>query len=43
LTLNTGAGKEERAMVLACVLLIFATVSLATYRLMLRRALRWFV
>lgn len=43
LTLNTGAGKEERAAVLAVVLLIIAVVSLAIYRLMLRWAVRWFV
>jgi putative spermidine/putrescine transport system permease protein len=43
LTLNTGAGREERSMVLACVLLIFAIVSLTAYRILLRRALRWFV
>ncbi len=42
LTLNTGAGKEERAYVLAVVLLLLATVSLLAYRLMLKRALRWF-
>lgn len=42
LTLNTGAGKEERAYVLAVVLLLLATVALVAYRLMLRRALRWF-
>jgi putative spermidine/putrescine transport system permease protein len=43
LTLNTGAGREERAFVLAVVLLMFATVSLVAYRLTLRWALRWFV
>lgn len=42
LTLNTGAGKEERAYVLAVVLLLLATGSLLLYRTMLRRALRWF-
>jgi putative spermidine/putrescine transport system permease protein len=43
LTLNTGAGREERAMVLACILLGLAAVSLLLYRLLLRRATRWFV
>ena len=42
LTLNTGVGKEERAYVLAVVLLLLATGSLFLYRLMLKRALRWF-
>jgi putative spermidine/putrescine transport system permease protein len=42
LTLNTGAGKEERAYVLAVVLLVLATASLLVYRFMLKRALRWF-
>ncbi|MFM9107452.1 MAG: ABC transporter permease, partial [Chloroflexota bacterium] len=42
LTLNTGAGKEERAYVLAVVLLLLAAVALLAYRLMLKRALRWF-
>ncbi len=42
LTLNTGAGKEERAYVLAVILLIMACASLLAYRWMLRRALRWF-
>jgi putative spermidine/putrescine transport system permease protein len=42
LTLNTGAGREERAFVLAVVLLTFATVTLLLYRALLRRALRWF-
>ena len=35
-------GKEERAYVLAVVLLLLATGSLFLYRLMLKRALRWF-
>ena len=43
ITLNTGAGREERAAVLAVVLLLLATVSLVAYRLILRWALRWFV
>jgi putative spermidine/putrescine transport system permease protein len=43
LTLNTGAGREERAMVLACILLGLAAISLLLYRLLLRRATRWFV
>jgi putative spermidine/putrescine transport system permease protein len=43
LTLNTGAGREERAYVLAVVLLLLATLSLLLYRRMLKRALRWFV
>jgi len=43
LTLNTGAGREERAYVLAVVLLLLATVSLLAYRFTLKRALRWFV
>lgn len=43
LTLNTGAGREERAYVLAVVLLLLATAALLTYRFVLRRALRWFV
>jgi len=42
LTLNTGVGREERAAVLAVVLLLFATVSLVAYRIILHRALRWF-
>lgn len=43
LTLNTGAGSEERAYVYAVVLLLLAVVSLLSYRATLRRALRWFV
>lgn len=43
LTLNTGAGREERAYVLAVVLLLLATLSLLLYRWMLKQALRWFV
>jgi hypothetical protein len=43
LHLNTGVGREERSFVLAVVLLILATVSLITYRLSMRWALRWFV
>jgi len=43
LTLNTGAGREERAAVLAVALMVIATMGLAIYRIMLRRALRWFV
>lgn len=43
LTLNTGAGREERSFVLAVILLLFATVTLIAYRLILRWALRWFV
>jgi putative spermidine/putrescine transport system permease protein len=43
ITLNTGAGREERAAVLAVVLLLLAAVSLLAYRLILRWALRWFV
>jgi putative spermidine/putrescine transport system permease protein len=43
LTLNTGAGREERAYVLAVVLLLLATLSLLAYRFVLGRALRWFV
>jgi putative spermidine/putrescine transport system permease protein len=43
LTLNTGAGSEERAYVYAVVLLLLAIASLATYRITLKRALRWFV
>jgi putative spermidine/putrescine transport system permease protein len=43
LNLNTGAGREERSFVLAVVLLLFATVTLVAYRLILRWALRWFV
>lgn len=42
LTLNTGVGREERAYVLAVVLLLIATVSLLVYRYISRRALRWF-
>jgi putative spermidine/putrescine transport system permease protein len=43
LTLDTGTGKEGRAFVLAVLLLLFATGTLILYRLLLRRALRWFV
>jgi putative spermidine/putrescine transport system permease protein len=43
LHLNTGVGREERSFVLAVVLLILATISLITYRLSMRWALRWFV
>lgn len=42
LTLNTGAGSEERAYVLAVILLLLATTSLLAYRSMMRRALKWF-
>ena len=42
LTLNTGAGREERSYVLAVVLLLLATVSLLAYRFIMRWALRWF-
>jgi len=42
LTLNTGAGSEERAIVLAVILLLFASVSLVAYRIVIRWALRWF-
>jgi putative spermidine/putrescine transport system permease protein len=42
LTLNTGAGREERAYVLAVFLLLLATCSLLTYRAVMKRALRWF-
>ncbi|HET7092910.1 MAG TPA: hypothetical protein VFI22_05510 [Thermomicrobiales bacterium] len=43
LTLNTGAGSEERAYVYAVVLLLLAIAALAIYRITLKRALRWFV
>ena len=42
LNLNTGVGSEERSYVLAVVLLILAAASLLTYRVMMKRALRWF-
>jgi putative spermidine/putrescine transport system permease protein len=41
--LNSAASSQERAAVMATLLLLIATVSLATYRIVLRRALRWFV
>jgi len=40
--LNTGRGKEERAAVMAATLLILAAVSLGLYRLIMKRALKWF-
>jgi len=40
--LQSGAVGEDRAAVLAVVLLLFAVVSLVSYRIILRRALRWF-
>jgi putative spermidine/putrescine transport system permease protein len=40
--LNSAAGSPYRAAVHAVLLLLFATVSLTAYRLILRRALRWF-
>jgi putative spermidine/putrescine transport system permease protein len=43
LNLNTGVGKEERSYVLAVVLLLLAATALLLYRLMMKRALRWFV
>jgi putative spermidine/putrescine transport system permease protein len=43
LTLNRGVGEQERAYVLAVVLLLFAIVTLLIYRVTMRRALRWFV
>jgi putative spermidine/putrescine transport system permease protein len=42
LTLNTGVGTEERSYVLATVLLLLATGALLSYRLVMKRALRWF-
>lgn len=42
LTLNTGVGRQERAYVLAVILLLMATVSLLVYRMVVRRAVRWF-
>lgn len=42
ISLNTGVGSEERSYVLAVVLLLLATVSLLAYRVMMKRALRWF-
>jgi putative spermidine/putrescine transport system permease protein len=42
ITLNSGSGTEERAFVLAVVLLLLATGSLLLYRLTMKRALRWF-
>lgn len=41
--LNSAAGSQERAAVMPTILLLIATVSLLTYRLTVRRALRWFV
>lgn len=43
MTLTGGVGKIERAYVLAVILLLFAVVSLLSYRWIMRRALRWFV
>ena len=40
--LNTGAGTQERSYVLAVVLLLLATASLLSYRVVMKRALRWF-
>lgn len=40
--LNSSATGQDRAAVLAVLLLLFATASLITYRLTLRWALRWF-
>lgn len=42
LFLNTSAGREERAAVMAALLLGMAAISLILYRLILRWALRWF-
>ena len=40
--LNSAAASQERAAVMAVILLLFATAALAIYRLIVRRALRWF-
>lgn len=42
LALNSSPTGQNRATVMAVLLLLFATGSLLAYRLMLRRALRWF-
>ena len=42
IALDSAATSAERAAVHAVLLLLFASVSLVTYRVMLRRALRWF-
>ncbi|MFM9105821.1 MAG: ABC transporter permease, partial [Chloroflexota bacterium] len=42
IALNQSANGQQRAAVMAAILLIIAAVSLLTYRLILRRATRWF-
>jgi putative spermidine/putrescine transport system permease protein len=42
IALNQSANGQQRAAVMAAILLIIATVSLVTYRIILRRATRWF-
>jgi putative spermidine/putrescine transport system permease protein len=42
ISLNSGVGSEERSYVLAAVLLLLASAALLTYRLVMKRALRWF-
>jgi putative spermidine/putrescine transport system permease protein len=41
--LNSAAGSQERAAVMAAILLFLAAMALAVYRYTVRRALRWFV
>lgn len=41
IALNSAASSQERAAVLATLLLLIAAVSLAAYRLIVRRAVRW--
>jgi hypothetical protein len=39
--LNSAAGSQERAAVMACLLLLFATTALFVYRMLVRRAVQW--
>jgi len=42
IALNQSATGQQRAAVMAAILLLIATVSLVSYRLVMRRATRWF-
>ena len=41
IALNSAAGSQGRAAVMATLLLLIATLSLLAYRLTMRRAVRW--
>ena len=42
IALNQSSTGQQRAAVMATILLLIATASLLTYRIILRRATRWF-